>query len=148
MNMEGFGPVATAMGGASMACDNGSAAMMNNPATLGLMKTGNRADLFLGFLGPDVEGKAGGMSAESDGTAYYMPADGWVQKRTGLAFGIGVYGQGGMGTEYDGDTFLGDPAMLGTRLENRFELSVGRVIAPVESKHSQLNFQFIYAHLF
>ena len=37
MNLEGYGPVAHAMGGASMAHDNGSAAMMNNPATLGLL---------------------------------------------------------------------------------------------------------------
>ena len=29
--------------------------MMNNLATLGLMPKGNRADLFLGFLGPGVE---------------------------------------------------------------------------------------------
>ena len=131
MNMEGYGPIATAMGGASMAYDNGTAAMMNNPATLGLMQEGNRADLFLGFLGPDVEARAAGMKAESDGDAYYMPAGGWVQKRNRLTYGLGVYGQGGMGTEYDGDTFLGDPAMLGTSLENRSELSVGRVIFPV-----------------
>ena len=37
MNMEGYGPIAAAMGGASMAYDNGTAAMMNNPATIGLM---------------------------------------------------------------------------------------------------------------
>ena len=37
MNLEGYGPIATGMGGASMAYDNGAAAMMNNPATLGLM---------------------------------------------------------------------------------------------------------------
>ena len=32
MNMEGYGPIATGMGGASYAYDNGTAAMMNNPA--------------------------------------------------------------------------------------------------------------------
>jgi hypothetical protein len=37
MIMEGYGPVATGMGGAAMAYDNGTAAMANNPATLGLM---------------------------------------------------------------------------------------------------------------
>ena len=38
MNMEGYGPIATGMGGASMAYDNGAAAMVNNPATIGLMR--------------------------------------------------------------------------------------------------------------
>ena len=34
MNLEGYGPIAHGMGGASMAYDNGTAAIMNNPATL------------------------------------------------------------------------------------------------------------------
>ncbi len=54
MNMEGYGPIATGMGGASFAYDNGTAAVMNNPATLGLMGKGSRLDVALGFLGPDV----------------------------------------------------------------------------------------------
>ena len=152
MNMEGYGPVATAMGGASMAYDNGTAAMMNNPATLGLMADGNRLDLFAGLLGPDVDAKAAGMTADSDGTAYFGPAGGWVRKRDGLTYGIGIYGQGGMGTEYDKNTWLGDPAMTGAKLENRSELSVGRVILPLAY---QLNdkvsvggsFDFVWAGL-
>src|SRR5690606_21581711 len=54
MNLEGYGPIATGMGGASMAYDNGTAAVMNNPATLGLMEEGNRLDFALGALRPDV----------------------------------------------------------------------------------------------
>jgi long-chain fatty acid transport protein len=125
MNMEGYGPVAAAMGGASMAYDNGSAAMMNNPATIGLMDEGGRLDLFFGFLGPDVQSERDGMTAKSSGTAYYMPALGYVRKHDGLAYGLGLYGQGGMGTEY------GTGSFLGAGLENRTELSVGRIIAPL-----------------
>ncbi len=133
MNMEGYGPIAAAMGGASMAYDNGSAAMMNNPATIGMMDEGDRLDAFFGFLGPDVKAEANGMTAKSDGTAYYMPAVGFLRKRDKLTYGIGMYGQGGMGTEYDGSTFLGSPAApaVMSNLENRSELSVGRVIAPI-----------------
>ncbi|HSH28276.1 MAG TPA: outer membrane protein transport protein [Thiohalobacter sp.] len=135
MNMEGYGPIATAMGGAGFAYDNGTAAMMNNPATLGLMQAGDRLDIFFGFLGPDVEAGAGGRVAESDGTAYAMPAAGWVRKNNGLTYGIGVYGQGGMGTEYDASSFLGNPALdtygVQSNLDNRTELSVGRVILPL-----------------
>ncbi|MBI5462599.1 MAG: outer membrane protein transport protein [Gammaproteobacteria bacterium] len=127
MNMEGYGPIAAAMGGASMAYDNGSAAMMNNPATIGMMDDGDRLDAFFGFLGPDVESEAGGMTAESDGNAYYMPAAGFLHKREGLTYGIGMYGQGGMGTEYGSSSFMS----MGAGLENRTELSVGRVIAPL-----------------
>ncbi len=127
MNMEGYGPVASAMGGASMGYDNGTAAMMNNVATLGLMEEGSRLDLFFGFLGPDVDASAGGQTASSGGTAYWMPAAGFVRKRDGLTLGVGLYGQGGMGTEYGDGGFLS----MGYGLENRTELSVGRVILPV-----------------
>lgn len=35
MNLAGYGPVSESMGGVSMAYDNGTAAVINNPATLG-----------------------------------------------------------------------------------------------------------------
>jgi len=113
MIMEGYGPIAAGMGGASMAYDNGSAALANNPATLGLMAEGNRLDVMLGFVGPDVDTPMG--SSEAD--AFYMPAIGYVTKQGRLAYGAGIYGQGGMGTEYG----YGDMA----------QVSVGRVIFPV-----------------
>jgi len=119
MNVEGYGPIATGMGGASMAYDNGNAAMMNNPATLGLAADGNRLDLSVGFLGPDVN-VVGGQ--ESGGDAYYMPAGGWTRKSGNLTYGVGVFAQGGMGTEF---------AMGLDGLPERSELGVGRLIAPL-----------------
>ncbi len=127
MNMEGYGPIAAAMGGASMGYDNGSAAMMNNPATIGMMDAGSRLDIFFGFLGPKVEAETMGMKAESDGTAYYMPAAGFVRKQDKISYGLGLYGQGGMGTEYGSNSFMS----MGAGLENRTELSVGRIIVPL-----------------
>ena len=131
MNMEGYGPIATGMGGASMAYDNGTAAMMNNPATLGLMPEGNRLDVAVGLLGPHVKatceaGPCAGQSVDSSGTAYYMPALGWVRKSGQFSYGIGMFGQGGMGTEYSGDSFMA----AGSGEKVRSELSVGRVIVP------------------
>jgi long-chain fatty acid transport protein len=87
--------------------------MANNPATLGLMADGGRADIMLGFVGPDVKTPLG--TSEAD--AFYMPAIGYVRKQDRLAYGVGIYGQGGMGTEYAN----GDMA----------QVSVGRVIFPV-----------------
>lgn len=128
MNMEGYGPVATAMGGAAMAYDNGTAATMNNPATLGLMAQGSRVDLAVGMLGPDVSAKMAGMpDAESGGDAYYMPALGWARKSGAMTFGLGVFSQGGMGTEYGANSFMA----LGSGQEVRSELGVGRVIVPL-----------------
>jgi long-chain fatty acid transport protein len=131
MNLEGYGPIATGMGGASMAYDNGTAAMMNNPATLGLMPQGNRFDLALGYLGPNIKatcetGPCAGQSESSSATAFFMPAMGWVQKSGAMAYGLGVFAQGGMGAEYASDSYLA----AGSGEKVRSELSVGRLIVP------------------
>ena len=115
MLMEGYGPIALGMGGASMAYDNGTAAMANNPATLGLMADGSRMDVMVGFVGPDVS--APGTMGDSSADAFYGPAFGYVKKQGQFTYGVGVYGQGGMGSEYAN----GDMA----------QVSVGRVIFPL-----------------
>ncbi len=127
MNLEGYGPIATGMGGASMAYDNGTAAMMNNPATLGLMPEGNRLDVALGYLGPHIKATAGGQEAKSSADAFYMPAIGWVQKSGQMSYGVGVFAQGGMGTEYSADSFMA----AGSGEKVRSELAVGRFLVPV-----------------
>lgn len=128
MNMEGYGPIATAMGGTSMAFDNGTAAVINNPATLGLMAERARLDLALGVLGPDISAtNPAGARADSQATAFYMPALGYARRTGDLTYGLGIFGQGGMGCQYDRDSWRG----LGFGLENRTEVSVGRVIAPL-----------------
>jgi len=126
MNLEGYGPIATGMGGASMAYDNGDAAVMNNPATLGLMPEGNRLDVALGYLGPHVKSEMAGAEAKSSATAFYMPAIGWIQRSGPYAYGVGVFSQGGMGTEYDANSFLA----FGSGDKVRSELGVGRLIIP------------------
>ncbi len=127
MNLEGYGPIATGMGGASMAYDNGAAAVMNNPATLGLMPEGNRLDVALGYLGPHVTASApGAPDAKSSANAFFMPALGWIQRSGPYAYGIGVFSQGGMGTEYDANSFLA----MNSGDKVRSELGVGRLIIP------------------
>ena len=126
MLMEGYGPVALSMGGAAQAYDNGTAAMMNNPATLQLGANGTRADFALGVLGPNVTS----MGEKSAGTSYVMPAFGWVRKNDQYSYGIGIFGQGGMGTEYA----AGSMNAAGTSEPVRSELAVGRVIFPVSMK--------------
>ncbi len=129
MNLEAYGPIAGGMGGASMAYDNGTAAMMNNPATLGLMAPGSkRLDAALGFLGPDVTASMTGMpAAKSKADAFFMPAVGWATKGNALTYGVGVFAQGGMGTEYAKDSFL----TAGSNELVRSEVGVGRLMIPV-----------------
>lgn len=128
MLMEGYGPISTGMGGASMAFDNGAAAMANNPATLGLMADGeSRLDVALGGLHPSVTSKMTGMpNAESGGTSYFMPAGGWVKKDGALSYGVGVFAQGGMGTEYTAADWVSAGAG-----PSRSEVGVGNLIVPV-----------------
>ncbi len=133
MLMEGYGPISAGMGGASMAFDNGAAAMANNPATLGLMADGtSRMDLAIGGLHPSVtstctSAPCNGAAANSGGKSYFMPAGGWVKKDGALAYGIGVFAQGGMGTEYTANDWVG----AGSGKPSRSEVGVGNLIIPL-----------------
>ncbi len=128
MNMEGYGPISTGMGGASQAIDHGTAAMAQNPATLALMGEGARTDVALGLLGPDVRSSMAPFpTAKSAGTSYIMPALGYARRSGSLVYGIGVFAQGGMGTEYGANSFLA----AGSGEPVRSELGVGRVLLPL-----------------
>lgn len=138
LNMEGYGPIATALGGAAFAYDNGTAGLINNPATLGLMTDQARLDVALGILGPHIEVTSpattpnifnvpASQRAKSSANVFFMPAMGYTRRSGNLVYGLGVFGQGGMGCEYDANSWRG----LGFGLENRTEVSVGRVIVPL-----------------
>ena len=129
MNLEGYGPIAMGMGGASMAYDNGTAAVMNNPATLGLMEDGqNRIDGALGFLGPDItSAPPGGSAASSAADGFYMPAVGWAQRSGKTSYGVGMFAQGGMGTEYAANSYLA----MGSGDKVMSQVGVMRIIAPL-----------------
>lgn len=133
MNLAGYGPVSESMGGVSMAYDNGVAAAINNPATLGFMASGtSRLDVALGDLMPD----AASQGTKSSATNFFMPAFGYVQKNDKLAYGVGMMGQGGMGTQYSDSSIFG--TLIGTGgvvvdpgLENMSEVGVMRVMLPL-----------------
>ncbi len=131
MLMEGYGPISTGMGGASQSFDHGTAAMVQNPATLGLMADRtSRLDVAIGVLGPDVSSsmthpQAGLLTAKSGGTSYVMPALGYIKRSGALTYGFGMFAQGGMGTEYEAGSFMGAGAPA------RSELGVGNVIFPL-----------------
>ncbi len=146
MNMEGYGPIALGMGGASMAYDVGNAGMINNPATLGLVAPGtSRLALFVGGLGPDVSSNG----RDSSATSFVMPAAGYVSRGERFTWGLGMMAQGGMGAEYSNGGFWGtlapSPIFSGTGYgagtsaalgagqsrRNLSEVGVGRVLLPL-----------------
>ncbi len=141
MNMEGYGPVSSALGGAGIAFDSGTAALMINPATLMLQpRATTRLDVAFGYLGPDVSAAVrtpqGRLSATSLADAYFMPAFGWITRKGDIAYGLGVFAQGGMGTEYGPTSWLADPSQgqntaLTKGLVNQSEVSVGRALVPL-----------------
>ena len=154
MNLEAYGPIAAGMGGASMAYDNGNAAMMNNPATLALMESTGRFDFAVGFLGPDVNTtvptSAGGTgrTATSSADGYYMPAFGVMMREGDMTYGIGMFAQGGMGTEFAANSDLA--LITGEKVVS--ELSVGRLLAPITFRvNERLSFgatvDFVWAGL-
>ncbi len=127
MLLEAYGPISAGMGGAANAIDNGMAAAANNPATLGLMSGDARLDIAIGLLGPKVSAAAGPSEAKSSGTSYLMPAFGYGRRSGSLTYGIAVFAQGGMGTDYASDSFLA----MGSGQPVRSELGVGRMIVPL-----------------
>ncbi len=128
MLMEGYGPESTAMGGTSMAFDNGVGGMVNNPATLSMMGDGqSRFDVSIGNLRPDVSATVtypdgSKHKADSSGDSYIMPAIGWATRKGQMTYGVGVFSQGGMGTEYDKAS-----ALQGARSE----VGVGALLVPL-----------------
>ncbi|WP_335682173.1 OmpP1/FadL family transporter [Prosthecochloris sp. GSB1] len=139
MNLEGYGAKSHAMGGTGMAFDTGNSAVMNNPATLGLMKEGSgRLGIGIRGLHPHVSAWYAGTESHSNGDSYYMPSISWIRRDGRLSYGVAMLAQGGMGTEYGNDSplfqygmsLMGIPAQLSGE-DIRSEVSMGRVMFPV-----------------
>ncbi|RTY38147.1 aromatic hydrocarbon degradation protein [Chlorobium phaeovibrioides] len=139
MNLEGYGAKSHAMGGTGMAYDTGNSAVMNNPATLGMMKEGTE-EIGIGIRGlhPEVQSDYGAMSDHSSATAFYMPSLSYIRKDGDITWGAALLSQGGMGTDYGNDSplFQGgyDDEEVRTMLSGkdiRSEVGVGRLMFPI-----------------
>ncbi len=138
MNMEGYGAISTGMGGAAMAYDNGTGAVMSNPATLGLMEDGeSKLEVGVGNLRPAITSESPSGKETSSADSFFMPAVGWAQKKGRMSYGVGIFSQGGMGTEYDNGKFMtgngpnptAPNAYSGQTV--RSEVGVGRLVIPL-----------------
>ena len=111
--LEGYGPISRAMGGAATAFNVGAAGMMSNPATLSLMDQGSELHLGLDLITTDitVTNLATGENASSNTHGanrgpYMAPELAYTFHDGSLALGVGAFAQGGLGTEYGNNSFL------------------------------------------
>jgi len=98
MNLEGYGAKSHAMGGAGMAYDTGNSAVMNNPATLAMMKEGTE-EIGIGIRGlhPEVQSDYGAWSDHSSATAFYMPSLSYLRRDGDIHLGRSSSLTGGHG---------------------------------------------------
>lgn len=130
--LEGIGAVSRAMGGTAVAQDVGPGGMLTNPATLSLEQDGSQAMVGLDLVTTDIDvrNKTTGETARSGSHGnnrgpYFAPEVAYTQRIGDLAFGIGAFARGGLGTEYGKNSFL-SRGMGGTDtgLENSSRLLV------------------------
>lgn len=135
--LEGIGAVSRAMGGTAVAQDVGPGGMLTNPATLSLEQDGSQAMIGLDLVTTDIDvrNKTTGETARSGSHGnnrgpYFAPEVAYTQRIGDLAFGIGAFARGGLGTEYGKTSFLSrgyDPisgTARDTGLENASRLLV------------------------
>lgn len=109
---HGYGLKAKGMGGVGIALPQDGLAAASNPA--GIAFVGNRLDAGLDWFRPirssEIVGSpVAGFNGTYDGSGsknFYIPEFGW-NRRVGekLAFGVAVYGNGGMNTTYKASPF-------------------------------------------
>jgi len=106
---HGYGMKAKGMGGAATAMASDSMGGANNPASM--VWAGDRFDIGVDFFAPKRKisrtgATAGGLNGEatSGSNLHYIPELGF-NKMLGwdMSFGVTVYGNGGMNTDYPGD---------------------------------------------
>ncbi len=121
---HGYGMKALGMGGASVAMTDNAFAGANNPATASF--SDSRADLGVNVFSPKRSVTQGASTTESDKNAFLVPEFGYIANSNGfITYGVTVYGNGGMNTDYPAPV-LGGPGATGVNLEQL-------IVAPVMS---------------
>lgn len=96
--MIGYGSKSVGMGGADLAIANDATAINANPATI----TGLKSEIDFDFtaFGPQVHHTDAASDTDGKNPYFYMPLLAYVSGGSPLAWGIGVFPQGGMGVDY------------------------------------------------
>jgi len=138
-NLRGYGSISRGMGGTAAAFDVGTAGLMANPDTLGLMSDHPQLDVGLDAVGTndiitrnDRTGAEVTSARDGIGRFYYAPHFGLSMRYKNFTAGFGAFAQGGLGVEFGNDSFLSSTAagVNGggpTGLDNQSRLLVLRV---------------------
>lgn len=126
---HGYGTIAKGMAGAGVALPVGGLSPATNPAVLVLVEPG--LDIGLAVFSPDrtyeIKGQPSGYpgtfglapgTVTSGKQVFPIPHAGLVRAKSRGAFGLSIFGNGGMNTSYDVPTFGAGPA--GVDLEQLF----------------------------
>lgn len=101
---HGYGMKAKGMGGAGVTSTDNAFAGANNPAAAAL--AGNRYDLGLDLFSPDRSAAMySGTETKSANTSFLIPEFGYNKVSGNVGYGVTVYGNGGMNTEYSPNFF-------------------------------------------
>jgi long-chain fatty acid transport protein len=134
--LEGIGAISRAMGGTAAAFDIGAAGMVSNPATLDWSE--NDGTYFMvgaDLITTNIEGKnfdtgqvAPSRTNGNNRGPYFAPQFAVVHKSGKLSYGLGVFANGGIGTEYGIKSYLSEAENgYPTGLENSSRLLVLRM---------------------
>jgi len=126
---HGWGMKSKSMGGAGIATGQDGLAAATNPA--GMIIAGNRVDFGLDVFSPDrnatISGNGGGGNQEANGNGddnFLIPEFGYNQMlNDNMSFGVSVYGNGGMNTNYENGINLfngGSGQQTGINLQQLF----------------------------
>lgn|GEM_PF-3018164 len=111
-HLEANGPISKAMGGTGVADDIGNYALMYNPATLALMPSDTRISLGLDVIIGDIDifsstqGSIEGKTQSNNRNPYIGPALSYAKRIGKSVYGLGLFVEGGIGTEYGSNSFL------------------------------------------
>lgn len=112
-NFIGTGPISQGMGGAGVAYNIGSGAMLVNPATLTEFESGRYASVGIDIVTTDlnVTNTATGEVAHSQSRGrnngpYVGPELSLIWRNDNYALGVGAYASDGVGTQFGHDSFL------------------------------------------
>jgi long-chain fatty acid transport protein len=116
---HGYGMKAKGMAGVGIALPQDSLAAATNPA--GIVMVGNRLDVGVDWFKPNRNTEAGGISYSGNGdSSFLIPEFGYNKAlNSDSAFGVAVYGNGGMNTKYS-TNILGGSGDLGVDLQQLF----------------------------
>lgn len=117
---HGYGIKAKGMAGATVALPQDALAAATNPA--GMVLVGNRIDFGLEWFKPNRSANLGaGWIDGNEASSFFIPEFGYNQMMNDkMSWGVAVYGNGGMNTEYASGPYSGGAAPTGVDLAQLF----------------------------